>query len=115
MCTSTFRMTERSFSAKRGVLRPVAISHTIMLRRRIWIGQTIGHTSAAQLRRVRTVIEKFADAVPIVQVLTDQVWEAWDAGETDDQVAWLAWWLIAGLFRCYEKRSKMSASDELRD
>ncbi len=87
-------MTERSFSAKRGVLRPVATSHTVMLRRRIWIGQTIGHTSAAQLRRVRTVIEKFADAVPIVQVLTDQVWEAWDADETDDQVAWLAWWLI---------------------
>ncbi len=28
--------------------------------------------------------------------MADQVWEAWDAGETDDQVAWLAWWLIAG-------------------
>ena len=28
--------------------------------------------------------------------LADQVWEAWDADETDDQVAWLAWWLIAG-------------------
>ncbi len=27
--------------------------------------------------------------------LADQVWEAWDVGE-DDQVAWLAWWLIAG-------------------
>ena len=24
----------------------------------------------------------------------DQVWEAWDKGEIDDQVAWLAWWLI---------------------
>ncbi len=23
--------------------------------------------------------------------LTDQVWEAWDKGEIDDQVAWLAW------------------------
>ncbi len=26
--------------------------------------------------------------------LADQVWETWDADETDDQVAWLAWWLI---------------------
>ncbi len=26
--------------------------------------------------------------------LADQVWEAWDADE-DDQVAWLAWWLVA--------------------
>ncbi len=88
-------MTERSFSAKRGVLRPVATSHTVMLRRRIWIGQTIGHTSAAQLRRVRTVIEKFADAVPIVQVLTDQVWQAWDAGVVDDLSACVAWWSVA--------------------
>lgn len=27
--------------------------------------------------------------------LADQVWEACEAGEIDDQVAWLAWWLIA--------------------
>jgi len=26
--------------------------------------------------------------------LADQVWEAWDTGEIDDQVVWLAWWLI---------------------
>ncbi len=26
--------------------------------------------------------------------LADQVWEAWDKGETDDQVAWMAWELI---------------------
>ena len=26
--------------------------------------------------------------------LADQVWEAWDKREIDDQVAWLAWWLI---------------------
>ena len=29
--------------------------------------------------------------------LADQVWEAWDVGEIDDQVACLAWWLIAGV------------------
>ncbi len=27
--------------------------------------------------------------------LADQVWEAWDKGETDDPGAWLAWWMIA--------------------
>jgi hypothetical protein len=27
--------------------------------------------------------------------LADQVWEAWDKGEIDDQIAWLAWWLVA--------------------
>ena len=27
--------------------------------------------------------------------LADEVWKAWDADETDDQVAWLVWWLIA--------------------
>ncbi len=26
--------------------------------------------------------------------LADQVWEAWDKGEIDNQVAWLAWMLI---------------------
>ena len=26
--------------------------------------------------------------------MRNQVWEAWDQGEIDDQVAWLMWWLI---------------------
>jgi len=29
--------------------------------------------------------------------LADEVWEAWDKGEIDDQIAWIAWLLIAGL------------------
>ncbi len=29
--------------------------------------------------------------------LADQVWEAWDAGEIDDQAACIAWMLIAGV------------------
>ncbi len=29
--------------------------------------------------------------------LADQVWEAWDTGKIDDQIAWIAWLLIAGL------------------
>ncbi len=59
--------------------------------------------------------EIYIEALLVDEELADQVWAAWDADETDDQVAWLTWWLISSLFRCYEKRSKMSASDELRD
>jgi len=29
--------------------------------------------------------------------LADQVWKAWVAGEIGDQIAWIAWLLIAGL------------------
>ncbi len=39
----------------------------------------------------------YIEALLVDEDLADQVWEAWDAGETDDQVAWLAWWLIAGV------------------
>ena len=38
--------------------------------------------------------EIYIDALLIDEELADQVWEAWDKGEIDDQVAWLAWWLI---------------------
>ena len=33
-------------------------------------------------------------ALLIDEELADQVWEAWDKGEIDDRVAWLAWNLI---------------------
>ena len=39
--------------------------------------------------------EIYIEALLVDQELADQVWEAWAADE-DDQVAWLAWWLIAG-------------------
>ncbi len=39
--------------------------------------------------------EIYIDALLVDEELADQVWEVWDADETDDQVAWLAWWLIA--------------------
>jgi len=29
--------------------------------------------------------------------LADRVWEAWDAGETDDKTACIAWMAIAGV------------------
>ena len=40
--------------------------------------------------------EIYIEALLVDENLADQVWEAWVAGEADDQVAWLAWWLIAG-------------------
>ncbi len=39
--------------------------------------------------------EIYIEALLVDEELADQVWEAWDADE-DDQVTWLAWWLIAG-------------------
>jgi len=39
--------------------------------------------------------EIYIEALLVDEELADQVWEAWDAGEIDDQVAWLAWWTIA--------------------
>ena len=39
----------------------------------------------------------YIDALLVDTELADQVWEAWDKGEIDDQVVWLAWWLITNL------------------
>ena len=39
--------------------------------------------------------ELYIEALLVNEELADQVWEAWDQGEIDDQVAWLALWLIA--------------------
>ncbi len=38
--------------------------------------------------------EIYIEALLVDQAMADQVWEAWDNGEIDDQVAWLAWWHI---------------------
>ena len=48
--------------------------------------------------------EIYIEALLVDEELADQVWEAWDKGEFDDQVAWLAWWLIAFRSRCSRKR-----------
>ena len=34
--------------------------------------------------------EIYIEALLIEEELADQVWEAWDSGEIDDQVAWIA-------------------------
>jgi hypothetical protein len=39
--------------------------------------------------------ELYIEALLVDEELADQVWETWDKGEIDDQVAWLGWWLIA--------------------
>ncbi len=36
----------------------------------------------------------YIEALLVDEELADQVWEVWDKGEIDDQVAWLGWWLI---------------------
>ncbi len=38
--------------------------------------------------------EIYVEALLIDEELADQVWDAWDKGEIDDQVAWLAGLLI---------------------
>ena len=35
------------------------------------------------------------EALLVDEKLADQVWEAWDVGVVNDQVAWLAWLSIA--------------------
>ena len=38
--------------------------------------------------------EIYIEALLVDEELADQVWEAWDKGEIDDSIAWVAWWLI---------------------
>ena len=40
--------------------------------------------------------EIYIEALLVGEELADQVWEAWDAGEADDETACIAWVLIAG-------------------
>ncbi len=38
--------------------------------------------------------EIYIKALLVGEEMADQVWEAWNKGQIDDQVARLAWWLI---------------------
>jgi hypothetical protein len=40
--------------------------------------------------------EAYVEALLIDEELADQVWEAWDKGEIDDAVVFIAWMMIAG-------------------
>ncbi len=39
--------------------------------------------------------EIYIEALLVDEGLADQVWVAWDEGEIDDHIAWLAWWRIS--------------------
>ena len=41
--------------------------------------------------------EIYIEAVIVDEELADLVWEVWDAAELDDETAWIAWMLIAGV------------------
>ena len=40
--------------------------------------------------------EIYVGALLVDEELADQVWEAWDKGEIDDEIACTAWMMIAG-------------------
>ena len=40
--------------------------------------------------------EIYIEALLVDEELTDEVWEAWDEGEFDDEIACTAWMMIAG-------------------
>ncbi len=44
--------------------------------------------------------EIYIEALLVDEDLADQIWEAWDMGEIDDQ---LAWWLITLNVKQFEK------------
>ncbi len=39
----------------------------------------------------------YIEALLVDEVLADQVWEAWHAGEINDLEAWLAWAALASI------------------
>ncbi len=49
--------------------------------------------------------EIYISALLANEELADQVWEAWDKGEIDDQVACIAWMLIVEHPLCLRKRT----------
>ena len=57
--------------------------------------------------------EVYIEALLVNEDLADEVWEAWDAGEIDDQVTWLAWWCIA--FRPLHPESRRLDARVLND
>jgi hypothetical protein len=49
--------------------------------------------------------ELYIETLLLDEELADQVWEAWDSGEIDDQIACIAWVLIVELPLCPRKRT----------
>ena len=49
--------------------------------------------------------EIYIEVLLVDEELADEVWKQWDAGEADDQIACLAWALIAGLV-CFSNQHR---------
>ena len=45
--------------------------------------------------------EIYIEGLLVDEDLADQVWEVWDKGEIDDQMAWLAWAIITRIDRFF--------------
>ena len=39
--------------------------------------------------------ELYIEVLLVDEELADPIWEAWDTGEIDDRIEWLAWWLVS--------------------
>jgi len=51
---------------------------------------------ASAIKYSPLLAEIYVQALLVDEELADQVWEAWDKGEIDDAVAFIAWMMIAG-------------------
>ena len=47
--------------------------------------------------------EIYIEALLVDEEAADQVWDAWDGGRLNDQLAGIAWMLIAGLICPYDQ------------
>jgi len=56
-------------------------------------------TRPSRCHRQAILTEIYIEALLFNEELADQVWEAWDNGEADDQVAYIAWMLIVMLYQ----------------
>ena len=56
----------------------------------------------------------YVEALLVDEGLADQVWEAWDKGEIDDQVALLAWWLLAIKYQDVSEMTDEQIDQELK-
>ena len=41
--------------------------------------------------------EAYIEALLVDEAAADLVWEAWDAGSIDDELAAIAWWLVLAI------------------
>jgi len=73
-------------------LRPVPIPNYTLQRRLAPV-----HSPYLPSHSQATLTEIYIEALLVDEELADQVWEAWDAGEADDQTACKACMLIAGV------------------